>query len=113
MPRGDRTGPMGMGPLTGRGAGYCNGFAAPGYANPAQFSGGFGRGRGFRRMFYATGTPGWARCGCPAYAGANTAAFDEKMVLSNQAEFLEAQLQQVKKRLSSLDEENSSMGKEQ
>lgn len=28
MPRGDRTGPMGMGPMTGRGAGYCGGFGA-------------------------------------------------------------------------------------
>jgi hypothetical protein len=26
MPFGDGTGPMGMGPLTGRGAGYCAGF---------------------------------------------------------------------------------------
>ena len=30
MPGGDGTGPMGMGPMTGRGAGYCAGFAAPG-----------------------------------------------------------------------------------
>jgi hypothetical protein len=33
MPRGDGTGPMGMGQMTGRGAGYCAGFTAPGYAN--------------------------------------------------------------------------------
>ena len=25
MPRGDRTGPDGQGPVTGRGAGYCTG----------------------------------------------------------------------------------------
>ncbi len=109
MPRGDGTGPMGMGPMTGRGVGYCNGFAAPGYANSVKFAGrfgvGFGRGRGFRRMFYATGMPGWARYGYPANTGTNTAAFDEKAFLSNQAELLENQLQQVKKRLSSLNEE--------
>ena len=29
MPGGDRTGPMGMGPMTGRGAGYCGGAARP------------------------------------------------------------------------------------
>ena len=29
MPRGDRTGPMGGGPLTGRGAGYCGGAGTP------------------------------------------------------------------------------------
>lgn len=34
MPGGDGTGPMGMGPMTGRGAGYCAGFEVPGYANP-------------------------------------------------------------------------------
>jgi hypothetical protein len=34
MPGGDRTGPAGLGPMTGRGAGYCAGFDVPGYANP-------------------------------------------------------------------------------
>lgn len=33
MPRGDGTGPAGLGPMTGRGAGYCSGFTVPGYAN--------------------------------------------------------------------------------
>lgn len=65
MPGGDRTGPLGYGPMTGRGAGFCAGYAAPGYTTTA-----FGRGRGFggggggrgrRNMFYATGLPGWAR----------------------------------------------------
>ncbi|RKX28356.1 MAG: hypothetical protein DRP46_08740 [Candidatus Zixiibacteriota bacterium] len=71
MPGGDRTGPWGAGPLTGRGAGYCAGFNMPGYANPIPGrgmgfgrGGGFGRGRGmgwgFRHMYYATGQPGWA-----------------------------------------------------
>ena len=31
MPRGDRTGPAGAGPLTGRAAGYCAGYSTPGY----------------------------------------------------------------------------------
>ncbi|MFW5971797.1 MAG: DUF5320 domain-containing protein, partial [Desulfovermiculus sp.] len=30
MPGGDRTGPMGMGPMTGRGAGFCAGMNQPG-----------------------------------------------------------------------------------
>ena len=63
MPRGDGTGPMGMGPMTGRGAGFCAGFAVPGYANPIGYGFGFGRGRGFSRMFYATGLARWARLG--------------------------------------------------
>lgn len=35
MPRGDGTGPAGMGPMTGRAAGYCAGFPVPGYVNSA------------------------------------------------------------------------------
>jgi len=34
MPWGDGTGPMGRGPMTGRGAGFCAGYNVPGYANP-------------------------------------------------------------------------------
>jgi len=34
MPFGDGTGPRGLGPMTGRGAGYCSGFGRPGFANP-------------------------------------------------------------------------------
>ena len=34
MPRGDGTGPTGMGPMTGWGAGYCAGNSVPGFTNP-------------------------------------------------------------------------------
>jgi len=34
MPRGDGTGPAGMGPRTGRGLGPCSGYTTPGYTNP-------------------------------------------------------------------------------
>ena len=34
MPAGNRTGPLGLGPMTGRAAGYCAGYPVPGYANP-------------------------------------------------------------------------------
>ncbi|NIW15542.1 MAG: hypothetical protein GWN31_16790, partial [Candidatus Thorarchaeota archaeon] len=33
MPRGDRTGPWGLGPRTGRAAGYCAGYPVPGFMN--------------------------------------------------------------------------------
>ena len=46
MPSGDRTGPWGAGPMTGRAAGYCAGYATPGYANPGNAGVGYGRGRG-------------------------------------------------------------------
>ncbi len=33
MPFGDGTGPSGMGPMTGRAAGFCTGYPMPGYRN--------------------------------------------------------------------------------
>lgn len=48
MPGGDGTGPMGMGPMTGRAAGFCAGFGMPGYVNSYP-DWGYGRGRGFGR----------------------------------------------------------------
>ncbi|MBU0533407.1 MAG: DUF5320 domain-containing protein [Candidatus Omnitrophica bacterium] len=50
MPGGDRSGPNGLGPMTGRGAGYCAGYAVPGYVNPVGGRMGLGRGRGFGRV---------------------------------------------------------------
>lgn len=34
MPWGDGTGPWGLGPMTGRGFGYCAGFPHPGFVVP-------------------------------------------------------------------------------
>ena len=34
MPRGDGSGPAGMGSMTGRAAGFCAGYGVPGYMNP-------------------------------------------------------------------------------
>jgi len=50
MPRGDRTGPLGEGPMTGRQLGYGAGFDNPGYTKGAGVRlgrGFFGRGAGF------------------------------------------------------------------
>ncbi len=66
MPKGDGTGPMGMGSMTGRGAGICAGFKTPGYANSRVrrgmwFGQGRGQSQGFRRMFWLAGVlPGCA-----------------------------------------------------
>ena len=70
MPAGNGTGPAGMGPMTGRGAGFCAGYPNPGYMNPygggypsrgfgigRARGGGFGRGRG---MGFGRGR-GWGR----------------------------------------------------
>jgi hypothetical protein len=74
MPGGDRTGPAGMGPMTGRSAGYCAGYPEPGYAGFAFKRGfGFGRGRGggrgWRNWFHARGFMGrrQAAYGYPDY----------------------------------------------
>lgn len=94
MPGGDATGPMGMGPMTGRAAGFCAGYSVPGYVNngPGRaFGMGFGRGAGFRRGFHAGGAP-----------AAAPDPENEKQALKNQAEYLQMQLDAVKKRLKEL-----------
>jgi hypothetical protein len=112
MPRGDRTGPLGMGPMTGRGAGLCSGNTMPGFMN-TRLSGtggagkcgsGFrGRGRGFCRCFYATGLPGLAHFE-NIYSG-DTQAWsteDEAKILKSQSEYLGRALEDVNARLSEL-----------
>jgi len=60
MPAGDGTGPMGMGPMTGRAAGYCGGYDAPGWANPVPSRGfGLGWGRGGGRGRGGSWGRGW------------------------------------------------------
>ena len=128
MPGGDGTGPGGMGPMTGRAAGYCAGYAVPGYANPVGGRGfwGFGRGggggRGWRNQFYATGLPGWQRAamGYPAFGGAMppaapypapfaTAMSGEQQLdgLKGQAEYLEDALDGIRKRIEELEAKSS------
>ena len=116
MPAGNRTGPNGMGPRTGRGAGYCTGNNQPGFVNRGFGSGfgiGMGRrgmfgGRGYRNMFYATGQPGWARYG--AYPGAYPPAEAVPMTAEQQQEALKAQETWLQEQLESV---RSQMDKEQ
>jgi hypothetical protein len=92
--------------MTGREAGFCAGFVTPGYSNQMAGCGaGFGRGRGYRRMYFLTGMPGWVRGGYMANGGYETSA-DEKELLKSQAQFLENQLQQINKRLDSFIKED-------
>ena len=123
MPRGDRTGPAGMGPLTGRGAGYCVGAGVPGNMNPgvspsAGFSGGWGMGRGMgggrgrRNMYYATGLPGWARGRqynpVPPYPDPVEGQFSarqEAAYLKAQARMHKQSLEEIEQRLDNLEAE--------
>lgn len=107
MPRGDRTGPIGMGPMSGRGAGFCAGFAMAGFMNPGNASCGMGFGRGcggwgFGRTHGFKGALGGAYFSQPAYQ--EPPAVNEKDYLSSQAKYLEKELQKVKKRLEAFDE---------
>ncbi len=58
MPQGDRTGPMGQGPRTGKSLGLCSGYDTPGFTRGFEGQGrgfGFGqnmgKGRGFGRGY--------------------------------------------------------------
>lgn len=135
MPAGDRTGPGGMGPMTGRGAGYCSGYDAPGWASPGpggRYYGrgsygrggrwgdsGFGRGGGgwgYRHWYHATGLPRWARgqqsagFGYPpavAYGAPDAPPSREQEVqmLKNDAEWLKEQLNAIDQRMDELSQE--------
>lgn len=114
MPFGDRTGPAGLGPGTGRGAGFCAGFGVPGFLNRPSGWGGFGRGgggRGWRNWFYATGLTGWQRAAgwpwawpgafVPPYAAPSREA--EMTQLKNQARYFESALENIRKRIEALE----------
>ncbi|MDD5063538.1 MAG: DUF5320 domain-containing protein [Phycisphaerae bacterium] len=117
MPRGDRTGPAGLGPMTGRAAGFCAGYQVPGFMNPLGGRGywgrgrGGGRGRGFGRGF------GWARAGYgyptaeypyapypEPFAQAPTQE-QELAGLKQQAQYLRDSLDAVNKRIEELEKE--------
>ena len=95
MPRGNRTGPMGMGPRTGRGMGYCSGYTVPGYAHGAPM-GGRGRGMGWGpQNRYAVNEP-------PYFPEPMTAK-EEAKLLEQTLENLKSQIKTIEKRMESLD----------
>jgi len=103
MPLGDRTGPLGLGPKTGRGQGYCSGFPYPGYMNPGYPGLGLGRGFGFGRgygrgMGFGRGR-GWRRAGFfpNIYSGEQ-----EIDLLQTESDILKKQLEEINKRLDEL-----------
>ena len=127
MPGGDGTGPMGMGAMTGRAAGFCAGYGMPGYTNPISgrgFGMGFGRGRGFgggrgwgrgRAMPYGVPAYGYgaampvAPYGAPyatPYATAPTKE-QELEALNGQAEYFENAMGDIRKRLQELETEKA------
>jgi len=130
-------GPMGQGPMTGRAAGYCAGYAVPGFMNPVS-AGGFRGGRGWggggggrggwrhRHWYYATGLPGWQRAwmGWPGPGAAFPGAFPpalskekELAALKQQATNVEHALGELRTRMQELEkaegDATSSSGKEE
>jgi len=123
MAWGDGTGPDGLGPMTGRGAGYCAGFDVPGYANPGVGAGrgfglgrgrgrgfgrrGGGRGLGFGRRFAAGVNPyyGQAPYAVP-YAvpyAQQAAPAQEAEMLKNEAKALESEMKMINDRIKALE----------
>jgi len=102
---------MGLGPMTGRAAGYCAGYNVPGFLN-RPFGGGGGRGgHGWRNRYYATGIPGWARgdwWSGPWAAGVQPAAPSPEQALAAlkaQAQYYGEALADIERRIASLEKE--------
>jgi len=98
--------------MTGRAAGYCAGFPAPGCANPGPgygFGLGWGGGWRHRRCFHATGLPRWQRgyWGAPPYGpwDAPMGEEQEAALLENQANWLRQQLEALEARIAELGQE--------
>ena len=110
MPRGDGTGPMGMGANTGRGAGYCAGAQQYGNARPRCGAGlGLGRNRGVA-WNPAGGGAGMCRgFGLSRQSGGMTTApvaaspEMDKQRLRNQAAALQTALDNIANRLAALE----------
>ncbi|MCE5266011.1 MAG: DUF5320 domain-containing protein [Deltaproteobacteria bacterium] len=104
MPRGDRTGPAGMGPMTGRGAGRCAGYGKPGSMNTAF---GAGRapsgGRGRCNRFFATGLSRWQRLWGSPFSSGPQAPGEELETLKEQAGYFEEGLKELRARIGALE----------
>jgi len=108
MPGGDRTGPWGLGPRTGRAAGYCAGSNVPGYAN---IGFGRGRGRGFGRGFRGRGRFFWAEGAYPYPSPYYPETYpepskeEEKAYLEDMVKGLEEEIKMIRGRLQELSKE--------
>ncbi len=108
MPRGDRTGPAGMGPMTGGGAGLCAGYGVPGYREPVQGRCGMGFGCG-RSRGYGMGMRwrhGWTNSGTQiASQPVSNKRLDELSTLKNQSRHYMDALQSINDRISAFEAE--------
>ena len=97
MPRGDGRGPLGEGPMTGWGRGYCGGYARPGFVGNGR-----GRGAGFGRG-YGLGLGRGFGYGFQRYTDAPVYSKESEIdALNNEADFLKSRLDAIMNRISSL-----------
>ena len=111
MPGLDRTGPTGMGPMTGGARGWCN--PSGGHFDRGNYGslpgGGRGRGRGHRHMYLATGIPGRLRFRQAGQWGPFPAPYtrdQETSFLKDQAAGLKDELEAIENRIRDLDSED-------
>ncbi|GAB6886617.1 hypothetical protein JCM13304A_01150 [Desulfothermus okinawensis JCM 13304] len=104
MPGGDRTGPLGAGPRTGRGLGYCSGSSHPGWVYGRGYGRGMGFGRGRRcgRGFWGRGR--WCFYGAYVPTPYNVPYDEEteKRTLEAEANYLRNTLKEIEERLNQL-----------
>ena len=100
MPRGDKTGPEGLGPMTGRRMGYCTGNNNPG------FDWGFGRrmsfGRGMRSGFGRRFNQGYGRSQ-GRILNIEDQNLSKKEVIENELGILKSQMEYLESELKKLD----------
>ena len=106
MPGFNRTGPHGMGPMTGGGRGLCN----PRGIRPDYLGYGFGfRGASPSWPYVGRGRGGLPRCWYPGITGEMAAPSmsreQELDMLKNQAQAMREQLEQLEARMKQLDNE--------
>lgn len=116
MPWGDRTGPMGWGPMTGRGFGYCSGSEQPGFAAGPGLGRGWGGGRGRGRGFgpgRGFGRRGWYGAWPPAapylssVPAATMSVEQEKDMLKREAQNLRETMNRLEQRIQELEDQSS------
>ncbi len=102
MPNGNRRGPLGEGPRTGRGLGLCNGNSQPGSSNTPGMGKGQGcrrgGGRGWRNWFRATGKTFQQRNATPV-TEPKTEELSMKSQLQNRMDVLQKELEVVRKQI--------------
>lgn len=100
MPGGDRTGPSGKGPTTGRGMGLCRGNDFPGYRS-APGNRGWGFGSGFQRgPGFGRGRGLGFRGGYGGYQDEPIPDVSEKTLIENEIRILKDQLAALEDSLS-------------